>query len=435
MPSARAWLSAGHTPILNNPKPNGAMRRDVAAARETHSRERQVRCVAHRDPWRAMEHPSLDVLREQALPEVAAALRASSQRILQNWRQVTIETLPQADELTRRQFEDSVPALLRELADALAASRPAPTEKFIADAPEHGTVRFHQQFNLNELLIEYHLLRRVIVDEVSAELKRPLNTVESIGLHSGIDVALRQAAVAFAKQQADELTNEANAMAKYLSFLSHDLRGGLNGAILMIEVLKRDLAKETRFAESINDLDMMRRSMLETVATMDRFLHAERLRRGKLPVKLSDVDLAGLFNRIAHGAQYQLQDQHAIVQCDVRVPKSVRTDGEVVTIILQNLLSNAIKYSPERSEIRIIAEQRPESGVRISVVDQGPGIPPEKMQHLFAPFERGETYGQKGTGLGLTIARQAAELLGAKLSAESTPGQGAKFHLDLPMQK
>jgi two-component system sensor histidine kinase EvgS len=54
------------------------------------------------------------------------------------------------------------------------------------------------------------------------------------------------------------------------------------------------------------------------------------------------------------------------------------------------------------------------------------------MSQLFAPFERGETYGQKGTGLGLTIARQAAELLGAKLSAESKPGEGASFHLDLP---
>src|SRR3954447_11001230 len=192
-----------------------------------------------------MEHPPLDVLKEQALPEVSAALRARSGPILERWRQCVIETLPQADELTRKQFENSVPALLREIADALAASRAAPTEKLIADAPPrrgrpppekrppapraHGTVRFHQQFNLNELLIEYHLLRRVVIEEIVEELDRPLTVVEDVGLQSGIDIALRQAAVAFAKHQAEELTNEANAMAKYLSFLSHDLRGGLNG--------------------------------------------------------------------------------------------------------------------------------------------------------------------------------------------------------------
>jgi len=381
-----------------------------------------------------MEHPPLDVLKEQALPEVAAALRARSSRILERWRQCVIETLPQADELTRKQFENSVPALLREIADALAASRAAPTEKLIADAPAHGTVRFHQQFNLNELLIEYHLLRRVVVEEIVEELDRPLTVVEDVGLQSGIDIALRQAAVAFAKHQAEELTNEANAMAKYLSFLSHDLRGGLNGAILMIEVLKRDLANEPRFAESISDLDMMRRSMLDTVGTMDRFLHAERLRRGKLPVRLGDVDLSTLFRQIVRGAQYPLQDKKATVRVEVRVPGAIRTDGDVVTIILQNLLSNAIKYSPNGSEIRLVAEPAQDGCVRITVLDAGPGIPPEKMNQLFKPFERGETYGQKGTGLGLTIARQAAELLGAKLSAESKPGEGAAFHLDLPAQ-
>ena len=381
-----------------------------------------------------MEHPPLDVLKEQALPEVAAALRASADRILDRWRQSVIDTLPQADELTRKQFDNSVPALLRELADALASSKPAPTEKLIADAPVHGAVRFHQQFNLNELLIEYHLLRRVVIEEVCSHLNRPLTPVECVGLNTGIDVALRQAAVAFAKQQAEELTNEANSMAKYLSFLSHDLRGGLNGAILMIEVLKRDLANEPRFAESINDLDMMRRSMLDTVATMDRFLHAERLRRGKLPVKLANVDLANLFRQIIRSAHYPLQDKKATVKTDVRVQQPVRTDGDVVAIILTNLLSNAIKYSPASSEIGISAEPMTDGIVRISVADRGPGIPPEKMSQLFAAFERGETYGQKGTGLGLTIARQAAELLGAKLSAESKPGEGAMFHLDLPKQ-
>src|SRR6476620_6256356 len=113
---------------------------------------RRRRRSQRRSIWSTMQHPPLDVLRDQPLPDVAAALRAASERILKLWREVVIQTLPHAEELTRKQFEDSVPALLRGLADALAASKSGPTDKFIADGPEHGTVRFHQQFNLNELL-------------------------------------------------------------------------------------------------------------------------------------------------------------------------------------------------------------------------------------------------------------------------------------------
>jgi len=68
------------------------------------------------------------------------------------------------------------------------------------------------------------------------------------------------------------------------------------------------------------------------------------------------------------------------------------------------------------------------------VIDQGPGIAPEKLEQLFAAFSRGETHGQPGTGLGLSIARQAADLLKAKLWAESKQGQGSTFQLQLPRE-
>ena len=68
----------------------------------------------------------------------------------------------------------------------------------------------------------------------------------------------------------------------------------------------------------------------------------------------------------------------------------------------------------------------------ITVSDQGPGMEPEQLERLFAPFVRGDTHGQAGVGLGLFIARQAAEILGASLRADSKVGQGTTFHLQLP---
>jgi signal transduction histidine kinase len=216
--------------------------------------------------------------------------------------------------------------------------------------------------------------------------------------------------------------------AKYLAFISHDIRGMLNAGLLLAEVITRQLANEPRFSESLADLDSMRRSMLETVAAMDRFLDAERLRRGKMPVAVSAIDLATVLQNLTRSHLY---DGKSLLTIDVEAGCSVQSDRDVLQLILQNLLSNAVKYGRNR-EVRIRAHTRPDKAVHITVADRGPGIAPEKLQTIFAPFSRGDTHGQQGSGLGLAIARQAADLLGAKLYAESTLGEGSTFHLELP---
>jgi signal transduction histidine kinase len=82
--------------------------------------------------------------------------------------------------------------------------------------------------------------------------------------------------------------------------------------------------------------------------------------------------------------------------------------------------------------VRIDVRLTDEGAARIAVIDGGPGITEEKMRELFIAFKRGETHGKRGMGLGLSIARQAAELLGGKLSVESQPGDGAQFNLEIP---
>ncbi len=383
-----------------------------------------------------IEESEARVFRAEAHVELAMALRSAQPRFLAIWREEIARALPHADGFMREQFDDGLPKILARIADALESTSLLPAEQIAAQSPEHGETRFHQHFDLNELLIEYGLLRRTIIVEVSRELGRPMLPEESAALNIGFDVAQRHATVAFSRFQAEQLGTEANLMAKYLSFLSHDLRGGLNGSILMIEVLRRDLAGEEKFAESISDLDMMRRSMLDTVATMDRFLHAERLRRGKMPVRIRTVDLSSLLNQLVRSAGYQIADRGTQASVVVDLAGPVETDGDVLTIILQNLLSNAIKYcggKPIRIEARpVLPPDQVESIVRISVIDEGPGIGEQQLKTLFRPFERGETYGQKGVGLGLTIVRQAADLLGATIHVDSRVGVGTAINLDLP---
>ena len=152
-----------------------------------------------------------------------------------------------------------------------------------------------------------------------------------------------------------------------------------------------------------------------------------------MPVRIASVDLNELLGYVVRNASYQLSEHKSRVELDVAEPSEIQADRDALVIILQNLLSNAIKYSAGKP-VKIVTRPRADRGVRISVIDQGPGIAPERMQALFAPFQRGETYGKKGVGLGLTIARQAATLLGGQVTAESELGKGAAFHVDLPPQ-
>src|SRR3954452_565240 len=114
-----------------------------------------------------MVQPSLDPLTSQSFPEVAAALRARKPRILEQWESVVRSTLPTADELTFTQFRDNTPRVLDQMAEALAATQPTPVDRLMTISSAHGDVRFHQSYNLNEVLIEYHILRRIILKELA----------------------------------------------------------------------------------------------------------------------------------------------------------------------------------------------------------------------------------------------------------------------------
>ena len=117
----------------------------------------------------------------------------------------------------------------------------------------------------------------------------------------------------------------------------------------------------------------------------------------------------------------------------------VQADENAVKQVLQNLVSNALKYGGPSKRVAIRAETYEGSSgrqVRISVADNGAGIPPEDLTHIFEPFYRGKaaTDAQiQGAGLGLSLARDMARAMGAEVSVESTPGEGSSFALHLPV--
>jgi len=299
----------------------------------------------------------------------------------------------------------------------------------------HGETRFHQDYNVNELLIEYHLLRRIIFEELGEQLSRDLVTDEIVAINLGMDTALRRGVVTFVQYLAKQIQASDDLQSYYISFLNHDLRGGMNGILLMTEVLKRELATEAKFADAVSDLEAMRRAVLESVATMDRFVFAHRLGRGKHEARFVPLNLKTLINDLLQTLAPTAKEKGVSFSVEGADGASLASDPELLRLMLQNILSNTTKHARKgggKVQITVSAREGG-SGCVIKVTDEGPGIPPDQIGGIFSVATgQASNRGKGSVRLGLAVSKQAADLIGATLTAESVLGVGTTITLSVP---
>jgi signal transduction histidine kinase len=128
-------------------------------------------------------------------------------------------------------------------------------------------------------------------------------------------------------------------------------------------------------------------------------------------------------------------DVHLVFEEPVDVPK-LYTDDRKLSQILRNFISNALKFTP-KGEVRVSARLDGENRVTFSVADTGIGIAPEFHGDIFQDFSQVTSQLQKrlrGTGLGLSLSKKLAELLGGSVGLQSEPGKGSVFSLTIPVQ-
>jgi signal transduction histidine kinase len=229
------------------------------------------------------------------------------------------------------------------------------------------------------------------------------------------------------------LREQEEARRSFVATASHELRTPLTSLDGMLELLDDDL----RYAEP--DIEDARALLLRARAQSRRLgrLAADLLDLSRLDAKIDlrsePVELSELSRAVLAEFELGSADRHVSVKLADH-GRSVWALGDPGSIarILRILVDNALRVSPPDSELTVGLD---ESGdVRVSVCDEGPGVPPEERDQIFRRFHRGrDTRGEAGFGLGLAIGRELAVRMGGELILEDTePGTGAKFTLRLP---
>jgi PAS domain S-box-containing protein len=165
---------------------------------------------------------------------------------------------------------------------------------------------------------------------------------------------------------------------------------------------------------------------------MNKLLLASRLSGGAVKLEKEPVNLGVLAGKVAR----RLRNLTSIHRIEVEFPgdlPSVLVEPSLMEQVLTNLVENAIKYSPRGGRVTV-SGTRINGKVKVTVADEGVGIPPGDMDHLFERFHRGEKGQSKiqGTGLGLYICKSIVEAHGGQMEAISRPGQGSQFSFSLP---
>ena len=178
-------------------------------------------------------------------------------------------------------------------------------------------------------------------------------------------------------------------------------------------------------------------SILEQTTRMERMITDLRelvqVEGGQLTLDVAPVDLGELAHEAANWVRIQRTGHTMRIEAPA-VPIVGQWDRDRLGQVLDNLLGNAVKYSPQGREI-VVRVESVTGEARLSVTDQGPGIPTAVVPHLFERFYRGEhTVGDAGLGLGLYISRMLVNAHGGRIWAASAPGRGSTFTIALPLE-
>lgn len=235
--------------------------------------------------------------------------------------------------------------------------------------------------------------------------------------------------------QADELRQASDLKSRFLSYMSHEFRTPL-GSILSIASLLTDELDGPLSVEQHKQVAFVSTAARELSDMVDDLLDLAKIEAGRISISPAWFDMFDLFSAL-RGMFRPIVDASAvdlIFEEPVGLPR-LYTDDKKLAQILRNFISNSLKFTT-RGEVRVSARLEGVDRVRFAVADTGIGIAAELHGALFEDFSQVDSPLQKrlrGTGLGLSLCKRFAELLGGEVGVESTPGVGSIFFVIIPL--
>jgi signal transduction histidine kinase/CheY-like chemotaxis protein/purine-cytosine permease-like protein len=245
--------------------------------------------------------------------------------------------------------------------------------------------------------------------------------MDEIAAHEVTDLAL---------QKAKEVAESANfAKTRFIAGMSHEIRTPLNSINGYAQLLERQAARHPEDA-----IRVIRRSAEHITNLVDGLLDIAKIETGSLKLYRDNVRILQFLNHVVDMFKFQAEAKgiEFVHHFGPNLPEFVHADERRLGQILLNLLSNAIKYTQRG---RVSLDVRYRNGIaEFEIADTGVGVRVDERERIFEPFERGHAamlHNIPGTGLGLTITRLLAQLLGGEVTVAARPGGGSVFRVRL----
>jgi signal transduction histidine kinase/ActR/RegA family two-component response regulator len=247
--------------------------------------------------------------------------------------------------------------------------------------------------------------------------------IQEINAHKRTDAEL---------QRAKEVAESANlAKSRYVVGLSHELRSPLNAISGYAQLLEQDSSLSAKPRDQVR---VVRRSADHLSGLIDGILDISKIEAGRLYLSRDEVRLSDFLDQLVGMFRLQAAAKGVdfVFKRPTVLPVVIYADEKRLRQILINLLSNAIKFTQAGSVQFVVHYRSPVA--EFEVIDTGPGIQAGDLERIFAPFERGAlgvSQPQTGTGLGLTISRLLAGVMGGDIRVTSTVGTGSNFRVKM----
>ncbi|MEW4568471.1 hybrid sensor histidine kinase/response regulator [Tautonia sp. JC769] len=371
--------------------------------------------------------PSTRVIRDRTHADLGAILRRDAEAMLDTWAERAIAQGHGRPGAHREELRDHLPEFLVALGDDLAGDDDTPLD----EANKHGRFRWKDGWELQDVVVDYQLLRIVILEHLQQTLGHDpsFDQVVSIGVH--IDDAIAQAVVAYVDHQAVQLQQAHQRLNEFLGVLGHELRNPLGTIAVGLQLAKLCQPSSGDLSDAVEGIN---RGVLTMTRLMDDMLDVARVTRGDLEIRRSLVSLSEVITSAVSSSRSLVDEsRHRLTLSLPADPITIDADPTRLEQVIVNLITNSAKYTDPGGLIEVVADRSQDQAV-IQVRDNGSGIAPEFLPHLFDLFAQAPEHNGRGLGIGLALVRNLVERHGGTISAQSDGnGKGSTFTIRLPI--